>query len=182
MKIFAVYSVVILEKKPDWFDDFRLRFDKPYDLHITYKQPCWIDDDEVENIKSKLNNIFQVNQGKIDIEFDRIVASKGEDEKYCIMIVAKKNERLMKIQKCIVHVLKDYRDFLEAETQSYEDNFMPHITIGRDVSEEDWKLWQKKIEDDCLCAGCVDEIVLSVVKEITVDEAKNESNMKKYKI
>lgn len=183
MKIFAVYSVVELIKKPAWLDDFRKKYDKPYDLHITFKQPCWVDEGQVEDLKNKLAVLINFQKiGALELRFDRIVISTESDGKNCVMIAATENERLRDLQKKVVEALYEYRNYVEAKNEAYENNFMPHITIGREVDSKKWKEQEESIVDDCVCEGKVSEIILSVVNEITVEEAKNLGNMSIFKL
>lgn len=55
MKIFAVYSGLKLSKRPEWLDDFRKKYDDPYEYHIILKQPSYIKKEQQElDIKDKL--------------------------------------------------------------------------------------------------------------------------------
>ena len=52
------YAKVELTKKPNWLDDFRSKYDEPYEYHVTLKQPCVIEEDLIPEIKAKLNTFF----------------------------------------------------------------------------------------------------------------------------
>jgi hypothetical protein len=93
MKIFAVYSDVKLTRKPAWLDAFRARFDELYEYHITLKQPCFIQDEQIPGLKGKLKDFFAksgIHDHYIDIAFDRLTVRPDAPMGGCIMIDAQK--------------------------------------------------------------------------------------------
>ena len=82
--IFAVYARVKLLKKPDWLDDFRIKYDEPYDFHITLKQPSFIDEKQIPLIKEKLDHVFSnfsLSSHKINIIFnEKIIDNEVEGD------------------------------------------------------------------------------------------------------
>lgn len=58
MKIFAIYPRLNLTQKPTWFDGFRLKYDEPYELHITLIQPRYIDEQMVDGLRLRVSNFL----------------------------------------------------------------------------------------------------------------------------
>jgi 2'-5' RNA ligase len=170
-----------LIKKPDCLDSYRKKYNNLYEHHVTLKQPCFIDDTEMPDISSIVSKVFSefaFPNHKIDVEFEEVVADR-EDKS--IMLLAEKNELLMKLQYKIKTALGEYSNYCEPETQEYETNFKPHLTITGEVGEKfDEAL--KDVGKDTRCVGEITEIILSCVEENTIKEAKDPKNLAVYKL
>ncbi len=178
MKIFAIYATPILTEKPEWFDDFYRSYGGGYDLHITLKQSCFIaekDGQAVRDILSNFSNALRIPDHKIDVVLDTIVIP----EDGCIMITAQKNEILNELQKNILSALKEYSQYTTPELEAYEKNFIPHITIAEDVSlvKEDLST----LKSNCFFKGELRDVTLSIVNEITPEEARDPKNKTVYR-
>ncbi len=177
MKIFAVYANPILIEKPKWFDDFYRSYGGGYDLHITLKQSCFVDEKDEEDIQDKLANFFaslKIPNHLIDVAFDTLlIPNEG-----CIMISARENAALNKLQKNIIHTLKDYSQYTAPELESYEKNFIPHITIAQDVGlvKEDFD----PLRSDCFLKAEIRDITCIFVREQTLEEAQSPDNKTIY--
>ncbi|EKD56057.1 MAG: hypothetical protein ACD_58C00306G0006 [uncultured bacterium] len=99
-----------------------------------------------------------------------------------ILINAEKNDMLIKMQKDLVNLLTDYNEYVKSKYQDYEKNFKPHITVAMDLKEAQFCKAKQDFKDDFQCIGAVEEIVLSVVKEITPSESKNPDNLTIYNL
>ncbi len=55
-KIFHIAAELDLTKKPDWLDDFRVKYDKPYPNHITLKTNTFFDSNDFKNLKNDFTN------------------------------------------------------------------------------------------------------------------------------
>ncbi len=179
MKIFAVYANPILIEKPKWFDDFYRSYGGGYDLHITLKQSCFVDEKDEEDIQGKLANFFaslKIPNHIINIVFDVIVIPKEG----CIMVNARANSTLNQLQKNIVHALKDYSHYTTPELEAYEKNFIGHMTIARDVSlvAESFAV----LRSDCFFKTEVRNITCIFVNEQTLEESQNQNNKRIYKL
>ena len=179
MKVFAVYAKVELTKKPDWLDNFRRKYDEPYEYHITLKQPCIIEDGFVPEIKNKLNRLFSDLKNpnhKMVLTFDSLNIPMAAQYDICIMINATKVDEIKELQKCILSALCEYSSYLDIKYKAYEENFQPHITIGRNLNEQSFLSASKDLKQDFACEGAVTEIVLGVVENDTATEASDPNN------
>ncbi len=177
MKIFAVYAQPILIEKPEWFDDFYRSYGGGYDLHITLKQSCSIDEQDERDIKNILADLFHslpTHNRKIDVILDTLVIP----EEGCIMVTSQKNPLLYELQKKIVEALKGYTQYTEPELEAYEKNFIPHITIAEDVSRVKENL--DILKSDCFFRAAIRDITGIFVKEQTLEEALNQKNKAIY--
>ena len=173
MKIFAVYARLNFTKKPDWLDGFIIKYNYPYTYHVTLKQPMYIQEEKIANIKNILTdffNKFELSEHKIDIVFDKLVIGSP------IMIEATDKREISILQDKIVTALKSYTNFVKPESKDWEEDFKPHITITADLEGE--KLEQAKLDigNDVRCEATIEEIVLSVVDEITPEQANDPKN------
>lgn len=184
-KIYAIWCKVNLTKKPDWLDAFRKKYNYLYEFHITLKQPCFIDESDLPEIKSIVSEVIsEFNQlvgepnHKIDVEFEKIVADL-EDKS--IMILAKENKMLMDLQYKIRTTLKVYSNYRKPILKLYETNFKPHLTIAMGLTNK-FDQAVLYVGKDTKCVGEITEIILSCVKEDTSKEAKNPKNLSIFKL
>ena len=180
-KIYAVWAKVKLIKKPNWLDSYRKKYNNLYEFHVTLKQPCFIDNSRLEDIKSKTSKVInQINlpNHKINVVFENIKADRDDKS---IMIMAEKDEKLIELQSKIRSALSAYKNYIEPALEEYENNFQPHLTITGDVGDKfDEAL--NDVERDTKCVGEINEIILSCVKENTLEEAKNPKNLTIYQL
>lgn len=186
-KIFAIYTRVNLIKKPTWLDDFCKKYNQPYDYHITLVQCRFIDEVEIPKLKEKVDEFFNglsISDHKIEVDFSIPVIDDGGVEKGegCIMINAVKNDQLINLQKNLVKLIVNYKDFYKPKLEEYERNFEPHITVAMDLDKEQFESAIKDFRSDFQCIGIVDEVVLSIVNEISPEESKNINNLTLYKL
>ena len=184
MKIFAIYLNVELVKKPEWLDEFRKKYDKPYEIHITLKQPCYIEEDRISELREKVLNYFNsinISKHKIEITFDEILRNKDK-EGVTIMIKASNPDDLIKIQKELCYYLNEYTNYVKFKYQDYENNFVPHITIARNLSEIQEIDAQKYLQNDFVCCGEISSVTLSIVNNNTPEESKKSTNQTVYSL
>jgi 2'-5' RNA ligase len=175
MKIFAIYTNLILTKKPDWLDKFRQKYDKSYDFHITLKQPCFIEEEKVPGLRQQVSSFFNsthTQNHKIEIIFDDVLTDKGDDG-VTVMVRAQNNPALVSLQKDLRSFLKDYDNYVKPKYKSYEENFEPHITIARNLSEDQFGEALMFLNGNIQCEGEISRIILSILNEITPEEARN---------
>lgn len=166
MRIFAITTNVVLTKKPAWLDEFRRKYDKPFEYHVTLKQPCYIHEKELPKLKVTFTE-FVFNWPKfehgIKIFFNRIKIDTTVEGEMCIMIKAKKNLELIKLQKKLLTQLNSYTNYVKAESKAWEENFKPHITIARNLSSQILAKAKTDLLKDYRCEGIIKDISLKVV-------------------
>lgn len=180
MKIFAIYTNITLTSKPPWLDSFVLKYN-PWGLHVTLKQACSIEDREVSLLKKKVSRFFnEYKSHPIVIACNHV--ERGNDEHGPILVLAEKNEELMNLQSAICAALSDYSNYVDPDTEAYEKNFRPHITISYGIPANEYRECLKILKDGCTCTGIISEIVLSVLERVTVEQATNPANKTLYKL
>jgi len=185
MKIFAVYAKVELTKKPNWLDDFRSKYDEPYEYHVTLKQPCVIEEDLIPEIKAKLNTFFsnlKTPNHKMVLTFNSLNVPMVSPDDICIMINATKVDEIKELQKNILSTLSEYNSYLDIKYKAYEENFQPHITIGRKLDQQSYAMASKELKDDYICEGVITQIILGVVQNDNPTEANDPNNQTVYNL
>lgn len=181
MKIFYISAKVELTKKPEWLDGFREKYDKPYKYHVTLKQPCNIEDNEVEEAKVKFQELLRAkNPPPIILKFEELISDKSPSGN-CIMINSHDSD-LNNFHAEIFEALSEYRDYLKPMYEQFEENFQPHITIARELDENVLDQALQEIPDDYFCEGVIREIVFVVIPEKTVELSNDPSNQTIYQL
>lgn len=157
-KIFNIMAEFDLDKKPDWLEDFRAKYDKPYKYHIVLKYATEFDDADVENIKSELLELSK-KYSKMKIVFDKLLIQGS------IMIMARENKELVQLQKEIVKKFSKYGKSIKEKYAEFDLDFEPHITIGRSLSDKELDLATKDLGNDFLCDALIDKISLTIIDE-----------------
>lgn len=179
-KIFSITIEMDLVVKPDWLEDFRKKYDHPYNYHISLKTKTYFDDKDLAEIKNKIESV--VNETPvIKINFDRIysnLSTKG----WCIMIEAEGNEQLKNFQKYISEEFAKYGEHVDVNSAKYEKEFHPHITIARKLDEETLEKAKQELGEDTHCEGVIKDLVLAVVDEDLSNNWSDEKNRTVYKL
>lgn len=179
MRIFAVTADVELSRKPEWFDGFRAQYDEPYPLHVTLKQPSLVEDGDVETLKKGVADFFagwEKLEAPIGITFDRMSVSVRSREDICVMIDATDTGPLGTMQAGIVARLGTRYPYRKEEYRQYEQNFHPHVTIARDLTEQEYGGAAKVWTPDFDCEGLVKSCTLVIVPELNAEEANKAEN------
>jgi len=160
MKIFAVYGRLNLTKKPEWFDTFRAKYGTLAEYHVTLKQPCFVEESKIPDIRGILDDIirnFTTSGHKIYMVFDRLYSDKD-----AVMVRSKEAGPIMDLQKQIRATLKDYDQYVYPERKTYEYDFHPHVSIVSDLTPERYTSAAKEVKPDYRCEGVVEELVLAI--------------------
>lgn len=181
---FAIYAKIILLEKQGWLDDFIEKYNEPYDLHITLKQPCFINEIEVNELRNKVARFFKDRvEKKIKVDFRKFILDKPNLENSgCIMIGTSDNKKLLGLQGSIRKLLVDYSDYCDLKTKVYEENFVPHITIGNKLTAEKFEKALSELPQKLALQGTVDEIVLAIVNDESEAERKNPENLTTFRL
>ncbi len=164
MKVFAVTTNLILVQKPDWFDRAREKYNQSFDLHITLKQPCFIEDEEISKLKEKLLHFFQLYKfNSTTLSFDKVVFDK-EESGWTIMLSCESDE-IRTLQKQICQELSSYTNYVNTETEEYEKNFVPHMTFATDLSDSQYEEIKSVFSDQYQCKGEANKSLLLIASE-----------------
>ena len=174
MKILAVYARLNFIKKPEWLDAFRIKYGYPYTYHVTLKQPTYIQEEEIENVKNILADLFsglKFPNHRIGIVFDKLVIDTP------VMIAATDKEGIDILQDKIVKTLGSYNNLVKPESKNWEEDFKPHITITDDLDAEMLEQAKLDIKEDVRCEAVIEEIVLTVAQDMTSAEGSKDKTI-----
>ena len=173
MEKFAIYGRVVLSEFPDWFPEFYARHGAFFDKHVTLKQACLAEEADTSRVQSLLESFFAtrfVADGQINLVFDRVRADPLGD---CIMVDSQRSETLNTLQASLLQCLKDHRNYEKSETEKYEKNFDPHITIADNMTPEETMAALRELPKEFVLKGGIEEIVLIVDGILTTFLLKN---------
>ncbi len=194
MKFFAIYTNVDITEKPDWLDSFRNKydleyhpdtntFDVPYEAHITLTQPRFITDSKANKLKADLTKFFSKFNKKIELEFSRLHLDRQDDTKNgCIMVDTKNKDELSKLQIEMLDFIKENNNLCNMEHKIYEDDFTPHLTIGRDLSKDRFDEAITELPNEIIIKSTISEVILAVVPNESAAERTNPKNLTIYRM
>ncbi len=179
MKVFLLTLEFELEEKPKWLDRFRIKYDEPFNYHITLKLPTLIKKNDLPKLRSEVKHIAKANK-PLTLEFDKYFFSKTKDRNY-IMVSAKHNKDIFRLQKMVVSELRVFGETIKAHYDDFENNFTPHITIARRLSNGVFQIAKNELKEQIYCKAKITKFALTVVDENhTVDDVINPKNTTYY--
>jgi 2'-5' RNA ligase len=193
-KFFAIYTNVNITEKPDWLDSFRSKydleyhadtdtFDIPYEAHITLTQPRFITDYEATKLRAELTKFFKDYSGKIEVEFSGLHLDRQDaNDNGCIMVDSTDRDELSKLQSKMLDFVSENDNFCDIMHKAYEDNFIPHLTIGRDLSKGKFDDAIAGLPDEIRIKATVSEVILAIVPDESAAERKDPKNLTIYHI
>jgi 2'-5' RNA ligase len=186
MKLFAIYSKVTLIEKPPWLDVFYKKYNPSSNgYHVTLKQPCYLKEEDISTVKTQLVALFNsvpVPDHEIILNFNDLVLDKGEGELKTIMIHTEHQPSIHKLQKDILEALSSYREYVHAESEAWEKNFKPHITLASDINRTQYEQALKELGSDYACKGILKDISLIIVENMIPAEADKIENQTIYRL
>lgn len=178
--IFTIVTELNLTKKPKWLDTFRAKYDDPFLYHITLKTKTYFKQDDLKKMKSGLRRITERYE-PISMVFN-IPLVRPTSKGWCIMIKAKKNISLIKLQKEISKMFRAYGGHLSREYARYERKFEPHLTIGRHLTDNQLERTKRALQKNLRCETTITELVLTTVTSDTFNEYRKSRNKTHYKL
>lgn len=175
MKQFLVTAELDLSQKPDWLDNFRKKYDEPYVFHITLKPGTLVQESDIPKLKKTIQGIIK-NYNPLEIEFNNIVFSNNSPTGICIMIPAEENTELKKLQKNLLLSLSAFGELEKIHHKPFDENFWPHLTIGRRLSKNLADNAKKEIGQDSKCKARIFKIVLTIVENMNVEDLSKPRN------
>ncbi len=111
----------------------------------------------------------------MDIRFNTI--QTGSNGSHAIIVLAEKNEEIMQLQMDICLAFSDYTNYVDPDTERHQKNFKPHIVISYSIPESEYQKSLEIVKDGCECEGAIHTVILSVIEQRTIEEAKNPANV-----
>ena len=179
MKVFLLTLKFELEEKPKWLDGFRIKYDEPFNYHITLKYLTLIKKNDLPKIISEVNRIAKANK-PLKLEFDKYFFDKTKTGNL-IMVSAKHNKDIFRLQKMVVSELRVFGETVKSYYNDFENNFKPHISIARKLSNGVFQIAKDELKEQIYCKVEITKLALTVVDENpTVDDIINPKNKTYY--
>jgi 2'-5' RNA ligase len=179
VKVFDLRLDPVLEEKPSWFDEFRKKYDEPYDYHITLKYPTLVNDKDLLKLKNETRQIAK-SFNIVVVEFENYLFGKTKNGNL-IMIAAKDNKDLIRLQKAVVKSLSKFGKTTQTNYKEYEADFIPHIALARKLNDEAFLKAKKQIKKKTYCRATITKLVLTIVdKKYTRSDYLNPKNTYNY--
>ncbi len=105
--------------------------------------------------------------------FDRTEIEE-EEGTLLFMWFIDQNKSIINLQKSLVEELKDFNHYCSEATREYESNFRPHITVADRIPIDERV--ENLLAMDVECVGQLTDLVLPVVKDMSVEESENVKN------
>lgn len=182
MKLFGVFAHVELTDQPAWLGPFRAKYDEPYEPHITLKQLTWVEDQEVAGVKRIMTEVmheFVSPQHEIRLAFNELVLDPADPANpltgNTIMLKTSQASTLVELQHRLRSAFSRFGTFDKPHAQSYEENFVPHQTIARHISDEQFVQAQKELPAGASLTGVVRQVVLKIMDRPGAEAANDPS-------
>ena len=179
MKIFFLALEFELEEKPNWLDGFRIKYDGPFNYHLTLKYATYIKKNDLPKLRKAVKSIAKASK-PMTLEFDQYFFNKTETGNL-IMVLAKHNKDLLRLQKMAVRELGEFGETWKPYYKDFEKNFKPHISIARNLSDGVFQTAKSELKEQIYCKAEISNLALRVVDENpSVDDFNNLQNLTCY--
>lgn len=183
MKIFALYSKLELIEKPDWLDEFYVKYNRTNIYHVTLKQSCYLEEGKVQEIKERLSAFFAttpVSEHEIVLTFSNLALDNSSSQEKTIMLNADPCPRVHELQRGILLALDGYKEYVYPESYLWEKSFKPHITLASDISVARYEEALKELKQPYACKGLIQDVSLIIVERMIPEEADKPENQTIY--
>ena len=175
MKIFFLALEFELDEKPNWLDGFRIKYDEPFNYHLTLKYGTLIKQNDLPKLKGEVKSIANANK-PLMLEFEDYFFNKTETGNV-IMVLAKHNENLLRLQNMVVRKLDVFGETWKPYYKDFDNNFKPHISIARNLSDDEYKTAKSELKEQIYCKAKISKLALMVVDDHpTVEDFLNPQN------
>ena len=178
--LFQISADFDLKSKPEWLDSFRLKYDLPYDYHITFKTTTTFKNEDFENLKTELKDTL-INYKPFTVIFDELFIAPALSG-WCVMIKAKQNKTLLELQKEISERFSKFGTHLSRQKEDFEKNFDPHITIARHLIDEQLEKAKSELKEGLICEALIESVTLTTAKEDKFEGWNKPENRIFYKL
>ena len=163
MKVFHLTLEFDLEEKPEWIDSFRQKYGEPYSYHITLKYPTLIKEVDLPKLTKEVQSLAEVTKVLV-AEFDKYFFDKTKNGNL-IMVSAKHNEDLIRLQKLVMDRLSAYGKTKKPHYKDFEINFKPHIALARKLSDKNFLEARNQLKKQIYCKATITKLALTTVNE-----------------
>jgi 2'-5' RNA ligase len=179
MKIFFLALEFELDEKPNWLDGFRIKYDEPFNYHLTLKYATFIKKNDLPKLKEAVKSLAKASK-PMTLEFDQYFFNKTETGNL-IMVVAKYNKDLFRLHKMVVSELGEFGETWKPYYKDFESNFKPHISIARNLSDGVFQIAKGELKEQIYCKAKISNLALRVVDEnFSVDDFNDPQNLTCY--
>lgn len=176
MKYFHVSLGFKIKDKPKWLEEFRKEYDQPYPYHVTLKNETELKKEDVQVLKKKVAKILKgYNSKELGLVFNQVKINKTS-RGHCIMIMGHDDGLMRKLQVEIVSKLNVFGEVYSKEHEIFEENFDPHITIARHLTDRQLLQAEKDLPKEIRFEIEPEKLVLSIVNELAIQERLKEEN------
>lgn len=160
--IFAVYFEIELLKKPSSFDLYFSKYNPPHtDIHITLIQPRVISESQVASVFAlvkKFSTSNQITTADKVFETKECLVDQELQDKNTVMFSIE-SDGMSKFQSALRTLFSDGFTYKDIKNKNYEYNFVPHITLGSDIPNEEVVTIKQDLEEGGL-KGIIKNITL----------------------
>ena len=179
MKMFFLALEFELEEKPNWLDGFRIKYDAAFNYHLTLKYATFIKEKDLPKLSSEVKSLAKTSN-PLTLEFVQYFFNKTETGNL-IMVLAKHNNDLIRLQKMVVGELGKFGEPWKPYYHDFENNFKPHISIARNLSDGVFETAKSELKEQIYCKAKISKLALRVVDgNPSVDDFINPHNLTNY--
>ena len=128
-------------------------------------------------IKPGMTNKNQPFIKSISVDFNELVIDGPTDDDACIMFNVADNPTLIDLQREVVDIFGEFRDYRKPELEGYERNFRPHLTLIHNLEPVEFARARAEVQADYRCQGVIEEIVLAIVPDAAAEATLNPRNL-----
>lgn len=176
MKYFHVSLGFGIKDRPTWLEGFREQYDKPYPYHVTLKNETEIEEEDIPELKKQVAELVKKYDAKgLDLLFNKVSINKTS-KGHCMMIGVNGNGKIRELQSDIVQKLGVFGKIASEDHRNFEENFEPHITIARHLSDRQLLQAEKELPSKVEFMIEPEKIVLTIVNSPIIEERLKENN------
>jgi 2'-5' RNA ligase len=161
--------------EPVWLPAFREKY-TTFGNHLTLKYPTLVEPNELDEV-TKIVSKLAAECAPLDIEFTKPCNNVTKGNAF-IMISGDSGTTLHGLQKQILDATKVNGRLVHEFYRSFENNFVPHITIGSNLTLDTFATaWAEVLSFDSIqCSYRIASVTLNIIES---DHAEKSSSVNK---
>lgn len=161
MKLYLfVRADLRLIKKPEWLDAFRESYDEIFPYHISLKRAVEVSKSDQQLIEKKVADITK-DFKPFEVRFKELFFGKTKFGN-TIMIRAENVPQLHALRDRVFESFKKYNTYIQPEHKAFDEDFNPHITIARHLSDEQLLEAKKEIQKPLEVVAKIDSLNFAI--------------------